>query len=176
MKKILFSLFFALFAINLAHAAAHTDPPGDDSITQLLVLQEVDKAPLQVIAQLDELTTATVRQMTQGHWFQSDAEKAAIKTFQEKSLAVRAELEDRLNFDKLKPQYIKLYRDHFTQEEVDQLIALYQTPAGQLLAAKMPAVSQESSNLLQQNVTPLFARMRQAANEMKQQIDAAHAK
>jgi len=45
-----------------------------------------------------------------------------------------------------------------------------------LLAAKMPAVSQESSNLLQQNVTPLFTRMRQAANEMKQQIDAARAK
>ncbi len=172
MKKILFSLLFALVTVNLAHA----ESPTDDSITQLLILQEVDKAPIQVIAQLDELTTATVRQMTQGHWFQSDAEKAAVKTFQEKSLAVRADLEDRLNFDKLKPLYIRIYKDRFTQEEVDQLIALYQTPAGQLLAAKMPAVSQESSNLLQQNVTPLFTRMRQAANEMKQQIDAARAK
>ena len=172
MKKIMFSLLFALVTVNLAHA----ESPTDDSITQLLILQEVDKAPIQVIAQLDELTTATVRQMTQGHWFQSDAEKAAVKTFQEKSLAVRADLEDRLNFDKLKPLYIRIYKDRFTQEEVDQLIALYQTPAGQLLAAKMPAVSQESSNLLQQNVTPLFTRMRQAANEMKQQIDAARAK
>ena len=172
MKMILFSLLFALVTVNLAHA----ESPTDDSITQLLILQEVDKAPIQVIAQLDELTTATVRQMTQGHWFQSDAEKAAVKTFQEKSLAVRADLEDRLNFDKLKPLYIRIYKDRFTQEEVDQLIALYQTPAGQLLAAKMPAVSQESSNLLQQNVTPLFTRMRQAANEMKQQIDAARAK
>ncbi len=172
MNKILFSLIFALIAVNSAHA----ESPSEASVTQLLILQEVDKAPNQIIAQLDELTSATVRQMTQGHWLLAADEKAAIKTFQEKSLAVRAELEDRLGFEKLKPLYIRIYQARFTQEEVDQLIVLYQTPAGQLLAAKMPLVSQESSNLLQQNVTPLFSRMRQAASEMKQQLDAARAK
>ena len=172
MKKIVFSLIFALIAINSAHAEA----PSDESVTQLLILQEVDKTPSQVIAQLDELTAATVSQATQGHWFPSDAEKTAVKSFQEKSLAVKTELEDRLNFDKLKPFYFKIYKASFTQDEIDQLIALYQTPAGQLLAAKMPLVSQESASLIQQNVTPLFGRMRQAANEMKQQIDAARAK
>lgn len=172
MKKILFSLFFGLFAISSTQAAT----PSDDSVAQLLILQEVDKSPALVKAQLDELTAATVRQATQGRFFLSSEEKAAIKTFQEKALAVGAELDARLDFDKLKPAYLKIYKDHFTQEEVDQLIALYQTPAGKLLAAKMPLVSQESSNLLQQNVTPLFVRMRQAASEMKQQIDASHAK
>ena len=169
MKKILFSMFFALLAVNSAHA----ESASDDAVTQLLILQGVDKSPALVFAQLDELTTATVNQITQGHWFQSDAEKSAVKMFQEKSLAVKAELEDRLSFEKLKPIYIKIYKDHFNKEEIDQLIALYQTPAGQLLAAKMPMASQEASNVLQQNVTPMFARMRQAAGEMKQQIDAA---
>jgi hypothetical protein len=172
MKKTLFSLIFILFGVNSAQAAE----PSDESVIQLLILQEVDKAPAQVKAQLDELTAATVNQVEQSHFFLSAAEKAAVKTFQEKSLAVSAELDARLDFDKLKPVYLKIYKDHFTQEEVDQLIALYQTPAGKLLAAKMPLVSQESSNLLQQNVTPLFLRMRQAASEMKQQIDASHAK
>ena len=172
MKKILFSLFFAIFAANSAQAAT----PSDESVTRLLILQEADKAPLQIKAQLNELTEATVRQASQGRCFPSDEEKAAIKTFQEKSLAVGAELDARLDFDRLKPLYLKIYKEHFTQEEVDQLIALYQTPAGKLLAAKMPLVSQESSNLLQQNVTPLFGMMRQAASEMKQQIDAARAK
>lgn len=172
MKKSLFLLIFSLVAINCAQAAS----PSDESVIQLLILQEVDKAPLQVREQLDELTAATVSQVTQNHFFLSADEKAAIKTFQEKSLAVRTELDERLDFEKLKPVYLKIYKDHFTQEEVDQLIALYQTPAGKLLAEKMPAVSQESSSVLQQNVTPLFLRMRQAATEMKQQIDAAHAK
>ena len=172
MKKIMFSLFFAIVTINSTQAAT----PSDESITELLILQEVDKAPLQIKAQLDELTEATVRQASQGHWFTSDAEKAAIKTFQEKSLAVSVELDARLDFDKLKPFYLKIYKERFSQEEIDQLIALYQTPAGKLLATKMPMVSQESSNLLQQNVTPLFAMMRQAAGEMKRQIDGARAK
>lgn len=172
MKKILFSLLFSLFTVSFAQAST----PSDDSIIQLLILQEVDKAPALVKGQLDELTAATVRQASQGHFFLNSEEKAAIKTFQEKALAVGAELDARLDFDKLKPVYLKIYKDHFSQEEVDQLIALYQTPAGKLLASKMPLVSQESSNLLQQNVTPLFVRMRQAAGEMKQQIDASHAK
>ena len=172
MKKSLFSLFFALVTINSAHA----EPPSDESVTQLLILQEVDRAPAQVFAQFDELASATVTQMTQGRWFANDEEKAAVKTFQQKSLAVKTELEERLSFDKLKPAYLGIYKAQFTQEEIDQLIALYQTPAGHLLAAKMPLVSRQSADLLQQNVAPLFGRMRQAAAEMKQQIDAARAK
>ena len=172
MKKRLFLLSFALLAINSAQA----EPPSDESVTQLLILQEVDQNSSQIIAQFEELSAATVTQMTQGHWFAGDEEKAAVKTFQEKSLAVAAELQERLSFDKLKPAYLKLYKAQFTQEEVDQLIALYQTPAGHLLATRMPLVSQESANLLQQNVAPLFGRMRQAATEMKQQIDIARAK
>ena len=172
MKKILFSLFFGLITLNSAHAA----PPSDESVTQLLVLQGVDKSPARIIEEFDDLASATVRQVTQGRLFPGADERAAVKTFQEKSLAVRAELDARLDFDKLKPFYLKIYRDRFTQEEVDQLIALYQTPAGKLLATKMPLVSQETSNLLQQNVTPLFGRMRQAAAEMKQQIDTARSK
>jgi hypothetical protein len=172
MIKILFSLFFAAITINFAQAAT----PSDESVTQLLILQEVDKAPAKIKEQLNELTAATVNQVALNRFFLSAEEKAAIKTFQEKSEAVSSELDARLDFEKLKPIYLKIYKDHFTEEEIDQLIALYLTPAGKLLAAKMPLVSQESSNLLQQNVTPLFLRMRQAATEMKQQIEASRAK
>jgi hypothetical protein len=170
MRKTLIFLVFPLFVMNPAFAAA----PSDESVAQLLTLQEVEKAPAFMLEQLDAMAAGTVRQATQGRVLSSEEEKV-VKTFELKSDAVKAELQERISFDKLKPGYVKIYKTRFSQDEVDQLIAFYQTPTGKMLLAKMPLVTQDSSALIQQNVTPLFQRMQQAAGEMRRQLDALRA-
>lgn len=68
------------------------------------------------------------------------------------------ELKEQVNWAKIKPVFNQIYRDVFTQEEVDGLIAFYQTPAGKAYLTKMPQVIQKSTTLGQsqlQNIMPL---------------------
>ena len=167
MRKTLISLIFSAFAASSAWA----DKPTPESVENLLKLEEIERTPALVQEQLAEMTNNTIQQVTIGRNVTSDEEKI-IKTFTQKSDAVQAELEERLNFDRMKAEYIRFYRDTFTQEEVDQLIQFYQTPVGKMLAAKMPLVNQHAMRLIQQNMAPSLKRLQQAANEMKQQLTA----
>jgi uncharacterized protein len=167
MRNTLFSLIFSAFAASSAWA----EIPTAESVENLLKLEEIDRTPALVQEQLGEMTNNTIQQVTIGRNVTSDEEKI-IKTFAQKSDAVQAELEERLGFERMKAEYIRFYRDTFTQEEVDQLIQFYQTPLGKMLATKMPLVNQHAMRLIQQNMAPSLRRLQQAANEMKQQLTA----
>lgn len=49
------------------------------------------------------------------------------------------------------PEYMelsaRLYAEHFTEAEIDELIAFYETPLGQKMIAKFPVLTQESMQL-----------------------------
>jgi hypothetical protein len=63
-----------------------------------------------------------------------------------------------VNWAKIKPVFNQIYRDVFEQEEVDGLIAFYQSSAGKAYLTKMPQVIQKSTTLGQsqlQNIMPL---------------------
>ena len=69
-----------------------------------------------------------------------------------------AELKGQVDWAKIKPVFNQIYRDVFEQEEVDGLIAFYQSSAGKAYLTKMPQVIQKSTTLGQsqlQNIMPL---------------------
>ncbi|TJZ73208.1 DUF2059 domain-containing protein [Chitiniphilus eburneus] len=72
----------------------------------------------------------------------------------------------------LKPDYIKLYRDTFTQEEIDGLIAFYKTPAGQALVDKMPLVLQNISGILQSRLVPMMGKVATVVREATEEFNA----
>jgi uncharacterized protein len=61
-------------------------------------------------------------------------------------------LTNALSWEKLKPLYIKVYADAFTEEELDGIIAFYKSPAGQAMIAKTPALMTKSAELVQQQM------------------------
>jgi len=61
-----------------------------------------------------------------------------------------------------KPVYVKAYQETFEQEEVDGMLAFYQSPAGQAFVRKMPAAFQKSTGVAAQRMQ---ARLRQVLEE-----------
>ena len=64
-----------------------------------------------------------------------------------------------MSWDKIKPKYVKLYIDTFSQEEVDGLIKFYASPAGQAYIAKMPLLMQHSMQLMQVQMQDLMPKL-----------------
>jgi hypothetical protein len=72
----------------------------------------------------------------------------------------------------LRPMYVQIYRDTFTQKEVDGLIAFYKSPTGVAFVDKMPVVMQKSQALMQTRIGPLAESVRAAMQEAVAEVKA----
>ena len=66
-------------------------------------------------------------------------------------------MREELSWSKMKPQYIRIYQESFSQEDVEGFIAFYRSPAGQAYVDKMPIVMQKSMAVgaqMSQNIGP----------------------
>ena len=44
-----------------------------------------------------------------------------------------------MTWDKLRPLYVRIYQESFTQEEIDGLIVFYESPAGIAFVERWPS-------------------------------------
>ena len=79
-------------------------------------------------------------------------------------------MRNEFTWESLKPMYIEIYRDTFTQDEIDGLISFYQSPIGMVFVNKMPEVMQRSMVSMQSRLQPMLEKMRAA---MRQAIEEA---
>jgi len=146
-------------------------PPSRASIEKLLADTEADKVLAAIQQQIDGMLQNTVQRATQGREV-SPEEQKILDAFKQKATAA---INAQLDYDNLKNTYIQTYSESFTQEEVDQLIAFYESPTGKMFVAKMPSVTQKSMTLMQQRIGPTIQQLQQAAKDMKDQLDALKA-
>ena len=158
---ILVTLTFAM----VGHARAA--PPTTASIEALLIANNTRHA-------LDTANTGIMTRMQQEMLRQVIAENrgAAPTAIQRQAMdkvgpEVGKILKEELSFDKVKPDYVTLYQQQYSQEEVDKLLALYKDPAyvalmkksqlineraAQILAAKLPVILKKIEPVLEKSV------------------------
>jgi hypothetical protein len=74
-------------------------------------------------------------------------------------------IQARLSWDKMKPVYIKLYDDTFSEQELDGIIQFYRTPAGQALLQKMPLLMRRSMELTQGMIADLVPEIQKVTQD-----------
>jgi hypothetical protein len=165
--KILSTLLLAgaLTFCNSVQAA----PPTDDSINQLLELSKAEKLMDSVWAQLDSVMKSSMQQVTKGRPLSAD-EQTIMDKQQAKMIAI---MKDELNWDKLKDGFVQVYRETFTQEEIDGIIAFYKSPAGQAFIDKQPELLKNSMALMQQRMGPMMQKIQQMTEETARELRAA---
>ena len=141
------------------------NPPSEASVKQLLQLAQAQKLIDSVMAQMDELMKQTLHQATQGQ----ETPPKVQKEIDRQQAEVAALMKELLDWKKLEPMYVRIYQKTFSQQEVDGMIAFYQTPTGQAVVSKMPAAMQNTMNEIQQMMGPVVQKMQR----MQQDIAAA---
>jgi uncharacterized protein len=135
----------------LAGAAWADDASRMAKAQELLQVAKMDQGFKQMLDRAQATIKAqTTRQAT------APADKAAIE---EKISPI---LSQQLNWDQLKPQYVKIYADTYTEEELDAILAFYKSPAGQAWFAKSPAVGEKARQITQQAMQDAQAQVRKA--------------
>ena len=70
--------------------------------------------------------------------------------------------------EKLRPEMVKAYSDTFSEEEIDGMLAFYQSPAGRALLEKTPALTGKMMTLMQTQMTQLLPEILRISKEAAQ--------
>ena len=74
-----------------------------------------------------------------------------------------------LSWESIEPDYIKLYADTFTEKQIDDIIAFYKSPTGQVLAEKEPVLVQEQSAIAQQRLIGIMPEIQKTIKDFAAQ-------
>lgn len=110
--------------------------------------------------------------MTQGQAITLEVQKQIDKG-QTEAMSMMKEI---LDWNKLEPMYVRIYQKSFNQQEIDSLISVYKSPAGQMVLTKVPVVMQNTMSEMQQLMQPVLQRIQRLQQDVLTQIQAGKAK
>ena len=76
---------------------------------------------------------------------------------------------EEMTWDKLKDDYIAIYGETFTQEELSGLVAFYKSPIGRKFAEKQPELLRRSMQVSQEQMAELVPKIQKLTREMMDQ-------
>lgn len=154
--KSLLSFTLALVGATLS---LHASPPTDLSITDMMNAMQVDKMVTQIALQMDSGMKAGLEQGVAQALAGKEPSPAQRLKIDEARSKLSAMVKEELSFEKTKDIYLQVYKDTFSQEEVNSIIAFYASPAGKSMVQKLPDAMQKGGTLMQQRLAPTMQRM-----------------
>jgi len=154
-------------AALLASLTAHAAPASQDSVENLLAATKTETMMDAMYAGMEQLMRQGMQQATQGKPLSAEQQRV-MDGFATRFAAV---MREEMGWQKLRPQFVQLYRDSFDQEEIDGMLAFYASPAGLAVVNKMPVVMQKSmalsQSLMQSFMPKMTAAMKDAVAEAR---------
>jgi hypothetical protein len=165
--KRLVTLVFAVFACQAA--LAQDAKPSEASIRQLFEVMHSSKLLDAYVTQIDATVRASMEQAFAGQ--QPTAKQQKIMETLGRNIAALVKQE--LNWATFEPLMIEVYRNTFSQHEVDGMLTFYRSEAGQAVIAKLPAAMQQTMTSMQSHVKTLTPKIVQLERDMAAQLKAA---
>jgi uncharacterized protein len=155
-----------------APAARPIDPSKAAVIEQTLALNHSDQIPKQFLDQyraafkqaMEQSLVQTLRQqgITDAGPFNPDVQKFENRVFDL--------LGERFTWERLKPEFVSLYDETFTLEDVQGILAFYKSPPGQVFLGKMPAIVTGSAQIGQAQIREVVPEVQKMTNEFTEDL------
>jgi len=147
-------LTLTLIATGLLASAQ--EPSKEAKIVRVLALMKAEALTDQVFEQM-KAETASISAPNA-----SEKERAHAREIQAKIMDL---VKDRMNWEKMRPVYVKMYSETFTDEEIDGMLAFYQSPAGRAMLEKMPQLVAKIMALAQSQMAGLMPEIERPRQE-----------
>ncbi|MNM87556.1 hypothetical protein D3C81_997420 [compost metagenome] len=142
----------------LADTASH-----NASAEKFLMMAHADKLGTPVYMQVQQMFAQRFEQTKA-----PASKKAVLDSYQAKA---NAALDQAIGWKKLKPDMVKLYTTTFTESELKDLVAFYQSPLGKKVLEKMPQVTQQSAQLTQRKLESAVPVVNKLLADMTKELD-----
>ena len=133
------------------------------NIEELLKVSNMESLTQQIYGQIRAMTSKQLDSIGSSEKKQADAAQAVDK--------VMAQIQDRYSWDKLKPEYIRLYDEVYSDSEIAGILAFYKSPAGQAYLAKMPQLMARSMEMAQRHITDVMPEIQRITREAREKSE-----
>ena len=149
-------LFVASAILCLAASVAHADEASKTAkAEEFLRLSKMEEIRQRIMDLAMRQMKAGLVQQIMGVKLSPDQE-TALGEFEDKVARV---MSDALAWEKLKPAYVRLYTEAYSEAELDDIIAFYRSPTGQSVVAKGPALMAKASEIAQQRLATVMPEL-----------------
>ena len=159
MRRIGVSVLLSLCIASLGYADSQTHRQAAEEV---LRLTKVDKMLGPLIDQIQQVQIQQLQQMN----LSSEAYATAQRYLQRINDSVAREMQ----WQEIKNDYVELYTDAFTEQELRQLIQFYSTPLGHKVVEKMPVLMEQSMQLGQKKMMKIMPEIQVLSEEMFKEI------
>ncbi len=165
--KLVMTLVLAVCASQAA--CAQDAKPAEASIRQLFEVMHSSNLLDAYLTQIDGTVRASMQQALAGQQLNAKQKKILEDMGRDIGSLVKAEL----NWSAIEPVMIEVYRNTFSQHEVDGMLTFYRSEVGQAVIAKLPTAMQKSMTSIQGHVKTLTPRIAQLEKDTAAQLKAA---
>jgi len=126
-------------------------------IEELLKLTNAEGIMQQVYSQIRTMTAKQVAATDSSPEAQAAAAQVSDKLI--------AQIQERLSWAKMKPEYVRLYDEVYTDEEITGILTFYKSPAGQAFLTKMPQLMTKMMEVAQRQMLDLAPEIQRTIKE-----------
>ena len=170
MKRVFVFVIAILVSGIFAVHAAETKPVDDLAVrvklaSKLLKIMDVGKAMNQSFESIKQMQGAMTKRFVKN----AKDQELAIKN-QQKIMDL---MQKELSWEKIRPEFEKLYAETYSAEELDGLIKFYQSPIGQKFIQKQPEMQRKSMLMMQKLLMQIMPKVQELTKAMQQEMIAA---
>jgi hypothetical protein len=133
--------------------------PSPESVKRLLAALGLEKNLTNLHSHLDNQVKNWIASATRGV-IPSKEDKAALDAWHDK---VFGEAKETLSWVSMQEMYVEIYTQNFTQADIDDLIAFYESPTGKVWATKQVSVGQQAQMSMSKRIGPVLQRAQMLA-------------
>ena len=152
----------------LLHAQDAVDPKRSAAAEELLKAMHSEETMAKMMANQKE----NVKKMT-ASFMPKDLSPENLKRAEDLESTALDTIFQQMTWDSVKPDFIQIYSEVFTEKELKDLAAFYNTPIGQKFIEKMPDLQSKTIEIMQKRMTTLMPAIRAALQDAIQKANAS---
>lgn len=140
--------------------------PSEASLDRLLRAMKEEQAMEGIRKQFDMSFRTSLEIIKEQHGNKEDYDRW-LDVYQAKYTAV---VDQWFSWDTIKPIYMQMYGEVYSQKEVDDQITFFESPAGMAFTDKMPLLMKKSGDFMQEQVGTMLQQLQQIESEMLEEM------
>ena len=154
------SLLTLIFALVLTRAQADSASKAQ-KIDAIFKITKVEETQKRIFDQIQNMMAAQAPPPGA-----SAESKAASQELSKKIMDLVAQ---KMSWERMRPIWVRLYDETFTEDELDGMLAFYQSAAGEAMLQKMPVLLTKTMSVAQQQMTELTPEIQKMTKEYMDQ-------
>ena len=152
-----------------ADVEAAESKPSEASIRQLFETMHTASLIDNLMSQVEGTVRGSMAQAVAGQ--KPNAQQQKI--LEDMEHRIFALVKEQLDWKELEPMMVDVYRNTFSQREVDGMLNFYRSDVGQAVVTKLPTATQQSMAAMQGRMRSLTPKIQQLERDAAAQIKAA---